>query len=100
MSQRGLANRAKVFQALAVVCALAVGLAVWVQSAHFHPDGNPDNEKHCSVCSAAHVAMPAALAQVSGCQAAAIVNQTAPENIASARVLPFSLFNRPPPPVA
>ncbi|HVP42029.1 MAG TPA: hypothetical protein VMS96_01280 [Terriglobales bacterium] len=84
---------------MVVFCALLVALALSIEAAHVHPNGNA-NEKHCSICSGAHFAMPVVQAQHSGKQAATSANNVPKQVKVAARELPFNLFDRPPPPTA
>ncbi len=96
----GYAPPKAAFKAMAVCCALLVGLALSVEAVHFHPDGNPSNEKHCSICSGAHFAMPVVQAHLSAKHATHTAPSTARPVTVPARDLPFNLFDRPPPPAA
>ena len=100
MSHRGYTPRATAFKAIVVFCALLAGLALSIEAVHFHPDGNAANEKHCSICSGAHFAMPVVQAHLSAKHAAASTNKVPKEVRVAARDLPFNLFDRPPPPAA
>lgn len=100
MLHRGESRRDTAFKAIVLFCALLVGLALSIEAVHFHPDGNASNEKHCSICSGAHFAMPVVQAHLSAKQAAATAKSAPKQVKVAVRDLPFNLFDRPPPTVA
>lgn len=99
MFHRGYARPNAAFKAMVVCCALLVGLALSVEAVHFHPDGGATNEKHCSLCSGAHFAVPMMQAQVTGNPVAAAACAVLRPITGTTRGLPFHLFRRPPPAV-
>ena len=92
----GQAHRTRAGKVLVVLCALLVGIALSAQAIHFHADGT-DSEKHCSVCSGAHLAMPVAQAYVAAQHVVTASDPVPQRSTFVSRDLPSQLFNRPPP---
>jgi len=97
MLERGHFRQNTTFKVMVLLCAILVGAALSAQAFHFHPDGNPGNEKHCSICSGAHFAMPVVHTHVTSAHTTTTAPGQARPIQVSVRHLPFSLFNRPPP---
>jgi hypothetical protein len=97
MEQRDHSQRGIGFKTAAILIALLMSLALSAQAAHVHLESKTGTAKHCSVCSAGHIAPPTLQSHLPHADAARQANPVIVAAGHHTQFRAFSLFTRPPP---